>query len=96
MAAASIRFPLHYQRLVGVKVSQRFREAAEIRSASITQADIGSRDLLIRNRFVGVNASDINMTAGVCARVCVCVRACVCQCVCTCMIVCLSAFIDHY
>ena len=63
--AGILRFPLSYQRLVGVKVSQRFREAVEVRSATVTQSDIGPRDLLIRNRFVGVNASDINVTAGI-------------------------------
>lgn len=62
--SSALRFPLRFRKLVGVRVSQRFREAVEVRSATINQADIGPSDLLVRNRYAGVNASDINMTAG--------------------------------
>ena len=88
-AAAGIRFPINCQRLVCVKSTQRFREAVEIRSETITEADIGPRDLLIRNKYVGVNASDINITAGVfvCVFVCLCVYVCVCVCVHACICV---------
>lgn len=55
--------PTSMKKLVGTKLSPNFREAVTL------QHDVpvplpGDGDLLVRNRFVGINASDINHSAG--------------------------------
>ena len=60
MAVASI--PKLSRKLVGVSLSQRFREAVQI--LTVDTPSPGPGELLVRSRYVGINASDINWTAG--------------------------------
>ncbi|XP_051574020.1 prostaglandin reductase 3-like [Myxocyprinus asiaticus] len=54
--------PAFTRKMVVTKLSPNFRDAVCIQSANVpTPAD---GELLIRNRYVGINASDINYTAG--------------------------------
>uniref|UniRef100_A0A8C7ZMU4 15-oxoprostaglandin 13-reductase n=1 Tax=Oryzias sinensis TaxID=183150 RepID=A0A8C7ZMU4_9TELE len=54
--------PSSMKKLVVNKLSPNFREAVGARAVAVpTPADT---ELLVRNRFVGINASDINYTAG--------------------------------
>jgi NADPH-dependent curcumin reductase CurA len=52
-----------YKKIVAHKYSKNFREASEIVSADIVQP--GPGQLLIKTRFGGVNASDVNISGGV-------------------------------
>lgn len=54
--------PKTFQKLVAVSLSQRFQEAVRVESASTPTP--GPGQLLIRTKYAGVNASDINWTAG--------------------------------
>ncbi|CAK6954281.1 prostaglandin reductase 3-like [Scomber scombrus] len=54
--------PSTMKKLVVTKLSPNFREAASIQTVAVPTP--GDKDLLVRNRFVGINASDINYTAG--------------------------------
>ncbi|KAG5856936.1 hypothetical protein ANANG_G00013200 [Anguilla anguilla] len=54
--------PSSMKKLVVTKLSQNFREAVSLQIVPVPTP--GDGDLLIRNRFVGINASDINYTAG--------------------------------
>lgn len=51
-----------YRKLIATALSTNFREVATIQSLPIPAP--GSGQVLVRNRFVGINASDINVTAG--------------------------------
>ena len=51
-----------YRKLIATKLSTNFREAVTIQSVSIPVPSSGQ--LLVRNRYVGINAGDINITAG--------------------------------
>ncbi|XP_077454117.1 prostaglandin reductase 3-like [Stigmatopora argus] len=54
--------PSTMKKVVVNKLSPNFREAASVQTVPVpTPADA---DLLVRNRFVGINASDINYSAG--------------------------------
>ena len=66
MAAQGIgvQFPLTFRKLVCSRLTQKFRDAVQLQRVQITADDLTSDDLLIRNRYVGINASDINFTAG--------------------------------
>ncbi|XP_064336511.1 prostaglandin reductase 3 isoform X1 [Camelus dromedarius] len=55
--------PRAMQKLVVTRLSPNFREAVTLRRDCPVPLP-GDRDLLVRNRFVGVNASDINYSAG--------------------------------
>ena len=50
------------RKLIEVSISQRFREAVQIQTVDTSTP--GSGELLVRSRYVGINASDINWTAG--------------------------------
>ncbi|XP_013864384.1 zinc-binding alcohol dehydrogenase domain-containing protein 2 [Austrofundulus limnaeus] len=50
------------KKLVVTELSPRFREAVSARTVSVPTP--GDAELLVRNRFVGINASDINYSAG--------------------------------
>lgn len=50
------------KKLVVTKLSQNFRSAVSLQTVPVPTP--GDGDLLIRNRFVGINASDINYSAG--------------------------------
>jgi NADPH-dependent curcumin reductase CurA len=52
-----------YKKIVAHKYSKNFREASEIVSTDIVQP--GLDQLLIKTRFGGVNASDVNISGGV-------------------------------
>ncbi|KAG7469965.1 hypothetical protein MATL_G00134350 [Megalops atlanticus] len=54
--------PSSMKKLVVTKLSQNFRDAVSLQIAPVPTP--GDGDLLIRNRFVGINASDINYSAG--------------------------------
>lgn len=59
---AAVSIPKFYRKLVGVSISQRFREAVQIQTESTPVP--GPGELLVRCKYAGVNASDINWTAG--------------------------------
>ncbi|KAF7669212.1 hypothetical protein LDENG_00228290 [Lucifuga dentata] len=54
--------PSSMKKLLVTKLSPNFREAASLQTVAVPTP--GDADLLVRNRFVGINASDINYTAG--------------------------------
>ncbi|KAM4568887.1 prostaglandin reductase 3-like [Fundulus diaphanus] len=54
--------PSSMKKLVVTKLSQDFREAVSVRTVAVPTP--GDAELLVRNRFVGINASDINYSAG--------------------------------
>ncbi|XP_010778883.1 zinc-binding alcohol dehydrogenase domain-containing protein 2 [Notothenia coriiceps] len=54
--------PSSMKKLVVNKLSPNFREAVSTQTVAIPTP--GDAELLVRNRFAGVNASDINYTAG--------------------------------
>ncbi|XP_028673044.1 prostaglandin reductase-3-like [Erpetoichthys calabaricus] len=54
--------PSTMRKLVVTKLSPNFREAVSLQTVPVPTP--GDGDLLIRNRFVGINASDINYSAG--------------------------------
>jgi prostaglandin reductase 3 len=51
-----------YQKLTATKYSKNFREAVEIQTVELTKPASG--EVLLRNRFAGVNAADMMMAAG--------------------------------
>lgn len=51
-----------YKKLVAVSLSSRFREVVRVETATIPTP--GPGQLLVRNKYAGINASDINFTAG--------------------------------
>jgi len=55
-------FPATYQKLTAVRHSKNFREAVEIQDVPF--AEPGPDEVVIRNRFAGVNAADLMMAAG--------------------------------
>ncbi|KAK7887141.1 hypothetical protein WMY93_026762 [Mugilogobius chulae] len=54
--------PSAMKKLVVTQLSPRFREAVSIQTVAVPTP--GNDELLVRNRFVGINASDINYSAG--------------------------------
>ncbi|XP_037640005.1 prostaglandin reductase 3-like [Sebastes umbrosus] len=54
--------PSSMRKLVVNKLSPDFREAVSIQTVAVPTP--GDAELLVRNRFVGINASDINYSAG--------------------------------
>lgn len=54
--------PSAMRKLVVTKLSPNFREAVSAQTAAVPTP--GDAELLVRNRYVGVNASDINYTSG--------------------------------
>ncbi|XP_070603544.1 prostaglandin reductase 3 [Erythrolamprus reginae] len=55
--------PTYMKKLVATKLTPNFREAVSLRHDAPVPVP-GDGDLLVRNRFVGINASDINYSAG--------------------------------
>ena len=51
-----------YQKLVATRLTPHFREAAQIVEADVPEP--GPGQVLVRNRYAGVNATDVNITAG--------------------------------
>lgn len=60
--ASSRKIPKLYKKLIAASISQNFREAVKIHSCPIPRP--GSGELLVRNKYAGINASDVNLTAG--------------------------------
>lgn len=56
-------YPKTYKKLVASKLSKNFRTAVEI--VAVDWIFPSSNEVVIRNLFAGVNASDVNITAGV-------------------------------
>ncbi|KAM9797888.1 prostaglandin reductase 3-like [Neosynchiropus ocellatus] len=54
--------PSGMNKLVVDKLSPNFREAVSVRAVAVPTP--GDAELLVRNRYVGINASDINYSAG--------------------------------
>ncbi|KAM4633300.1 prostaglandin reductase 3-like [Polymixia lowei] len=54
--------PSSMKKLIVTKLSPNFKEAVSLQTVPVPTP--GDGDLLVRNRFVGINASDINYTAG--------------------------------
>ncbi|XP_068179749.1 prostaglandin reductase 3-like [Antennarius striatus] len=54
--------PSSMKKLVVNRLSPNFREAVSVQTVAVPTP--GDADLLVRNRFVGINASDINYSAG--------------------------------
>lgn len=54
--------PSAMKKLVVTKLSPHFREAVAVQTVAVPTP--GNEELLVRNRFVGINASDINYSAG--------------------------------
>ena len=61
---AAVRLPLTFKKLVCTKLTHVFREAVELQTAQILPEDVEPGQIVVRNRYVGINASDINLTAG--------------------------------
>ena len=61
---ALVQLPLTFRKLVCTKLTQNFREAVEVQTVKVTEENLKPNELLIKNRYVGINASDINVTAG--------------------------------
>ncbi len=51
-----------YQKLVATSITPDFRAAAEVVEAEVPEP--GPGELLVRNRWAGVNATDVNISAG--------------------------------
>jgi len=60
--AASRTLPAIYRKLVATKLSHKFRDAVQMVSIDLPKP--AADEVVIKNRFVGINASDINFTAG--------------------------------
>lgn len=59
-----VNFPLNFRKLICTKITQNFREAITLKTASISLESLKPNDVVVRNKYVGINASDINVTAG--------------------------------
>lgn len=55
--------PATYRKLVARKLSRNFRDATEVIDVPMPTPQAG--EILVRNLYAGVNASDLNITAGV-------------------------------
>ena len=54
--------PTSMRKLVVKTLTSNFREAIEIQSCALPK--VGEKHVLVRNRIVGINASDVNYSAG--------------------------------
>lgn len=59
---AALSLPKHCRKLVCGSLSARFREAVQVQTVPTPRPE--ARELLVRVRYAGINASDINWTAG--------------------------------
>ncbi|WAR01694.1 PTGR3-like protein [Mya arenaria] len=59
---ASKHIPSTVRKIVALRSSHKFREVAKIVTEPTPKP--GEGEILVKNRFVGINASDINFTAG--------------------------------
>lgn len=63
-SSKAIQFPLTFKKLVCTELTNNFRKAVQQQTVRIAQTDVKPTDVIVRNKYVGVNASDINVTAG--------------------------------
>jgi hypothetical protein len=61
-SANMVNFPFTSRKIVAIKKSTDFRDATRIESFEVTEPK--DRNVVIEIHYVGVNASDINFTAG--------------------------------
>ncbi|XP_067948550.1 prostaglandin reductase-3-like [Watersipora subatra] len=54
--------PQTFRRLMVNRITYKFREACSIESVKTPK--LGENDMLVKTRFVGINASDVNFSAG--------------------------------
>ena len=54
--------PRSYRKLIATKLTPNFRETAGVIAVDLEEP--GPREVVIRNLYAGVNASDVNLTAG--------------------------------
>lgn len=59
---AGKQLPSTLRKLVALRASPKFKEIVSIKTEPIPKP--GDGEVLVKNRFVGINASDINITAG--------------------------------
>ena len=64
MSRSLVQFPLTFRKLICAKLTPNFREAVKLQNICINESDLSPGSVLIKNRYVGINASDINYTAG--------------------------------
>lgn len=57
-------FRMSYKKVVARKLSVKFRDATQIVSCPLPES-LKSTEVLVKNKFLGINASDINFTAGI-------------------------------
>ena len=60
--AAALSIPKQCRKLVGVSLGTKFREVVQLQTVPTPRA--APKDLLVRMRYAGINASDINWIAG--------------------------------
>lgn len=65
-SSAMAAVPSTFRRLMVNKISHKFKEACSIQS--VQTPVLKDTELLVHNRFVGINASDVNFSAGRYAR----------------------------
>ena len=54
--------PNSFRRLMVTKVSQKFRECVAVQT--VNTPALKDSEVLVRTRYLGINASDINFSAG--------------------------------
>ena len=55
-------FPLNYQKAEATQISRNYHEAIAIGEETLEA--LGDQEVLVKNRYAGVNASDVNLIAG--------------------------------
>ncbi|XP_078576234.1 prostaglandin reductase 3-like [Branchiostoma floridae x Branchiostoma japonicum] len=56
------QLPKAFQRLMVSSLTPKFRNAISIETVPMMKP--GPKEVVVKNRFVGINASDVNLTAG--------------------------------
>ncbi|VDI25798.1 Hypothetical predicted protein [Mytilus galloprovincialis] len=62
MVSSMADLPSTYKKIVAVKFGTNFRDVTKVVDAPMPVPEEGQ--VLVKNRFVGINASDVNFTAG--------------------------------
>lgn len=63
----SVKFPFRSRKIVAQKLSSNFREATRVEEFEVRAPQ--KDEVVVQMNFVGINASDINFTAGQCVPV---------------------------
>ncbi|XP_038065958.1 prostaglandin reductase-3-like [Patiria miniata] len=61
-ASGDVALPATFRKLVCTKLTPHFRDAVSIETVPMLKP--GPQEILVRNRFAGINAGDVNKTAG--------------------------------